>query len=394
MSEARRRSRRTRAGLGAALALALAACAPSYGDGYLASLAAGQRASQAGRYDEAARAFDEAARKGQRVKDRDEARFLQARSLSRSERWADAERAYRQLVTESPSGPRSARAEFEIADLAIEHGDAEKGFALLLEATRRHPEHGLARHAVARLAEHAAERGGDEAALAWLDATAPGFHGTELDQVFAYERARLLEKMGRHEQARDAYVTTAKSHPYPFGGLTDDALWRAAEIDEELGRHGEAIEHLRQLLAPREVSTLSGSYERPRFSEAQLRIGLIYRDGLRDHAAARRELHKVFTDHPTSILRDDALWAEARIAREDGDAEGACEAVRLLVRELADSRYVPCAKLLCPSAPEPETKGKPRECNDYIRRELGRPSTPSGPEPDPTSREPAGEATR
>jgi tetratricopeptide (TPR) repeat protein len=353
-----------------ALGLA-AACAPTYTEGYLNAMAQGQRAFQAGRYEEAAQAFGQAAADARRVKDRDEARFLQARTYQRAERWPEAEKSYKRLMADSPTGPRTERAEFELAQGEIEHGDRERGFRMLHEATRRHPKHGLARHAVTQLRRLAAEKGGGEAAgLAWLDAAAPAFKGTELEQVFAYERARSLDEQDRHAEARDAFVATAKAHPYPFGGLTDDALWRAAEIDEALGRFQEAIDDLRVLLSPREVSTMTGSYERPRFSEAQLRIGRIYRDGLKDRAAARRELHKVYTDHPTSILRDDALWDEARIAHEDSDANGACAAVILLVLNLPTSRYAPCAKTLCPSAPVPESKDKPRECAGYILRQL------------------------
>ena len=46
-------------------------------------------------------------------------------------------------------------------------------------------------------------------------------------------------------------------------------------------------------------------------------MGEIYRDGLRDHASARREFRRLYTDFTTSILRDDALWAEARLAKLD-----------------------------------------------------------------------------
>jgi TolA-binding protein len=108
-----------------------------------------------------------------------------------------------------------------------------------------------------------------------------------------------------------------------------------------------------------------GSYERPRFSEAQLKIAKIYRDGLKDRAAARRELRKVYTDHPTSTLRDDALWAEAVMLHQDKSQADACDVVKRLVSELPESRYARCARAVCPTAPEPK-----RPCADYILREL------------------------
>ena len=72
------------------------------------------------------------------------------------------------------------------------------------------------------------------------------------------------------------------AHPYPFGSLFDDALWHASLIEEKLGRSEAAIEQLRELLATRESSHMTGSYERPRYSPAQMRIAELYRDALHD----------------------------------------------------------------------------------------------------------------
>jgi tetratricopeptide (TPR) repeat protein len=350
-----------------ALALALAfsaACGASQGDAFLSSYAAGQRAYHAGRYTEAAKAFSDAAAKALRVKDRDEARLLEARAYQRARAWTEAREAYRKLLAESPSGPRSQRAEFELATLAIEHGDADAGWAMLLAATRRHPKHGLARHAVRELAAHEEERGGPAAAVAWLESQEPAFRKTELAQVFGYELGLALERSGDREGAVRVLVATARAHPYPFGALTDNALFRAAKLEEELGRPEEAIRHLRALLAPREGAA-TGSYERPLFDDAQLAIAIIYRDALRDRAAARREFHKLYEAHPASLLRDDALWEEAKLWREDGKTEEACDAAARLARELPDSRYARCVQHICPSLPAGE-----RACADYIVREI------------------------
>src|SRR6185436_21099364 len=100
----------------------------------------------------------------------------------------------------------------------------------------------------------------------------------------------------------------------------------------------EAIAHLRRMLAVREPSTFAGSYERLRFSPAQYRIAVLYRDALHDNASARREFHRLYADHTTSILRDDALWEEAKIALADRDQPAACSLVGTLVREFKDSR--------------------------------------------------------
>lgn len=356
---------------GAALALALAACSPEYGDAYLSAIAAGQRALHAGRYVEAANAYEDASGRAKRVKDRDEALFMKARALERGGRFGEARAAYQRLRATSPDGPRAGRAAFDLAELEIRHGDAAAGWRMLDETIRAYPQHGVTRLAIRRIVEHEEERGGEAAVMAWLDARAPAFKGTDQEEVFAYERARSLRRAGRKQEAHDLCVATATRWAYPRGSFTADTLWDAAEIDRELGRPAEAIDHLKLLVSHRERADTTGSYERPRYIYAQLRIAEIYRDDLKDHASARRELHRVYTDYKLSIRRDDALWEEARLAREDGDREVACDLTARLVKEFPLSRYAGCARELCPSAPA----GK-RECARYVKRELGVPDPP------------------
>ena len=353
----------TRAVSLALLALA-AGCAPERGDAYLAAFATGERAFHSGRWDEAAAAWDGAAGKALRVKDRDEARFLEARAFERAERWAEARSTLQRLAADSATGPRTGRAFFDLALLEIAHGDADKGWKMLDDALCRFPAHGLARPAVRRLVQHAEDTGGEPAVMAFLDAHEV-LRGTELDEVLAYERALSLERAGRRKEAHDAFLASARRHPYPFGGLTDDAFWHAATLDDEDGRYDEAIAHLRELLSSREPSGAWSSYERPRYSQAQLRIAEIYRDRLGDRAAARREFDRLYALHTTTVKRDGAVWAEARLALEDGDTATACALARRLLDEFSDSRYVPCAHEICATAPRAK-----RECADYILRDL------------------------
>ncbi|MEJ7731887.1 MAG: tetratricopeptide repeat protein [Polyangiaceae bacterium] len=256
---------------------------------------------------------------------------------------------------------------------------------MLAEAARRNPTHGLARHALVRVARHAGDvGGGEDATLAWLRAARPTWDGTELEQVIEYEIALCLERQERLPEARDAFLFTARAHPYPFGGLTDDAFWHAAEIETKLGQHQRAIDLLRELLRGRESpSHTVGSYERPRFSQAQMRIAEITRDGLRDMPRARAEFHRVFTDHPTSILRDDALWAEALLARDANDGSAACRAMSLLVDGLPESRYVRCARLVCASTKVAEAAtdapAARRECPTYLAEQARGGSSEPGP---------------
>jgi hypothetical protein len=99
----------------------------------------------------------------------------------------------------------------------------------------------------------------------------------------------------------------------------------------------------------------------------------LYRDVLGDHASARREFHALYADHLTSILRDDALWEEAKLALADGDSREACTLTAALTKDFPASRYAPCSKALCPSA----SLAPGSRCHEYITRGgLALPPTP------------------
>lgn len=340
-------------------------CTPSPSERFLLAMYEGKRAYNAGRYDEAAEAYRHAARRATRVKDRDEARFLQGRMHQRLGQPQRAQEVYRLLARESPKGPRTARAIFEIALIEIRSGDAERGWEQLQAAVVDHPNHGSARLALAQVVRHLADQDGEEAARSFLDGHLARFDGTEADQQSEYELARSFERSGLLEKARDGYVASARAHPYPWGNLTDDAYWRAANIEEKLGRHEQAIELLRELLQPVEEDISGGRYERPRFPAAQQRIAELYRDHLGDDATARREFHRLYERHPESVRADDALWHEALLVRRLGDSDEVCDVTSLLRDDYPDSRYVRCLSALCPSEPRP-TDGRP--CPPYIER--------------------------
>jgi TolA-binding protein len=109
-----------------------------------------------------------------------------------------------------------------------------------------------------------------------------------------------------------------------------------------------------------------GSYERARYAEARFRLAELYRDALGDPARARREFRRVFDDHPTSLLGDDALFQEALMARSAGDVSGTCAPLRILKAKLPASRFAACASELCPRLGNEAT----RRCAPYILESL------------------------
>jgi tetratricopeptide (TPR) repeat protein len=320
-------------------------CASGAGAGFLVAKGQGDRAYSSGRYEEAAGAYEEAGRRATRPRDRAEALYLEASAFARARSWQRARAVFGRLIAEIPASERAHRASFDLAELEIDAGNADRGFELLYAAMMKYPNDGLARRALERWLNRLEER--NEDVLGWLRTALHRFDTTELDETVRYRLAGRLEASSELREARDAYVACAERHPYPSGGLFDDALWHASLIDEKLGRPEDAVADLRRMLAFREVSTFAGSYERPRFSPAQFRIAVLYRDKLRDHASARREFHQVYASHTTSVLRDDALWEEAKLAHADGDGAAACALVATLARDFHESRYAPCTQALC-----------------------------------------------
>jgi tetratricopeptide (TPR) repeat protein len=236
----------------------------------------------------------------------------------------------------------------------------------MLDVARRFPTSGVGRPALRHVIAHEDEVHGPQATLAFLGRLGPTFVETELGETLAYETALHLATLGQDGAARDAFVAMAKRWPYPRGLFWDDALFRASAIDEKLGLYAEAASLLTQMLDARESSWLLGSYERPRYELAMVHLCALARDRLHDRPRARACFDRLYRDFTTSALRDDALWEEARLFREDGDARSACDRLARLTGDFPDSRFVPCAVAECPRVSRPKKSGAPLECHAYI----------------------------
>jgi len=348
-------------------AAVLVACAPSLPAAYVKSRDAAETAYGKAQFQQAAESWLSAADSAQSARDRSEARYRAAASYERAGRIEDARKWYSLLA--SGKSERAPRATFALADLRLASGDTEGGLAELERAIRKYPSSAIASLSLRRYFSALAEQGGDQAVLAYIERVEPELGHGELDEQLLYERARRLQALGQTAQAARAYFVVADRFPYPYGAYWDDALLRAADCELELGNSEKAIALLQSMLHARESSHLSGSYERPHFADAAYRLAELYRDARHDPNAARQAFRGVFVDYPTSTLRDDALWQEALLARLVAE-QAACEPLLLLVKQLPESRYAPCAHEMC-------TKIAPvarRECAAYIEQDLREPS--------------------
>ncbi|HUH03402.1 MAG TPA: tetratricopeptide repeat protein, partial [Kofleriaceae bacterium] len=161
---------------------------------------------------------------------------------------------------------------------------------------------------------------------------------TEVGDNLVWWLADLHEKeLKRPDAARALYDRIPAD--YPDSGLRDDSRWHAARLSKQLGDPEGAVQRLRALLATREVAVGAGSYFSIWLDDAQLELGKVLRDDMRDYPAAVRAFQTLPEHYPTSILRDDALWELAVTWHAAGDRARACATLAGLQRDWPDSRY-------------------------------------------------------
>lgn len=340
----------------ALLLVVLAACSPNRGSAFQLAMAEATRANGAGRDADAARAFERAAASAKISHD---AAFARQEAALAWFRAGDTRRGESQLqALASGQSTYAINAQYKLAEHKLRQNGALAELERFLIA---HPQTGYARAAFVKVAR---QRDQDGTAIAWLAATRPKVAGTDLEQRFAYEHAKRVEASGNAVQARREYAAIADRWPYPKGVHFDEVLVRSAQIEKAAGRPREAIALLQRLLHQRETAEVMGTYEKTAYAEAQLEIARLYQGPLADPVAARAAYHAAYAHFPTSTTRDDALWRESQLWKDDGRA---CEPLRTLVHDFPDSRYVPCAVAAC-NLERPRKSAAPARCHEYLTR--------------------------
>jgi hypothetical protein len=346
----------------------LGGCAPVHGLAYERAMADADQAEVSGRYAESAAGFDAAARHARIPRDQTHATYLAALMFERAGDLPSARERYVALSSASPPAEDSGAAAYKEAAMDLRAGDEARGWAEMKAMLLRFPNDGTAKSAMHRILQHIDETEGPAASAAYLRVVEPSLAPTERAEEVAYETALRILASGKLLEARDALVRVAARWRYPVGALWDDALYKAAEIDESLGRPASALADLDAMLSQQEASILNGSYVRPRFPEAEMLAAKICRDELHDPARARQLFHAAYARFPDWGERDRALWLEAELWKKDARPAEECEALATLIREVPDSRYVPCATERCPTLARPPGSHAPPSCHPYIER--------------------------
>ena len=259
-------------------------------------------------------------------------------------RFADAEAAWLRAAEVTTQPRTAARALARAADLAhAELHDDAAAARLAWRVVESHPDEIAADDAL-KLALRIDEPR-DWAALAVrLGALYPRVVRFDVGDNVLFERGMLLARHGRAAEAIVIFDELADA--YPRSSLRDDGLWHAAELLRSDGDFDGALRRLRRILASRRDAIITGSYNYLQLDDAQLLVGRIYLDDLRDPAHAAEAFELLADDYPGSVLRDDALYDLARARREQHDVAAACRALARLVTQFPDGNRVRAARAL------------------------------------------------
>lgn len=260
-----------------------------------------------------------------------------AELLVSEKRLAEAARAYHQAEASVSTRPAAAQACYDAALVYLQLDNDREAYRYLWRTVTHYPEQAFAADALKHLLQDGRER-------------APAELRTQL--------ATLLQKLGKTKIADNLLVALAELEEdefeapekalayydqvherFPESGFFDDSLWHGARISRDLGDAPGAVKRLRKLLATREVAFGAGSYFSVWLDDAQLLLGIILRDDLKDQEAALRAFSRLPEDYPASLYRDDALFehavTNARLAR----TAPACKDLSRLKRTFPDSKY-------------------------------------------------------
>lgn len=264
-----------------------------------------------------------------------EALIGEAEVLEHAGRTAEAIRAYLAIPPRTADPATAATARYRAGALQLRDRPTE-AWTELWRVVTDYPDEPIASDALRALLTDGRRR--DPRALAdQLSRLLTPLAETQIADNLLWSLADLAEHELANPAAARAYYDRIPADT-PASGLRDDARWHAARLSRLLHDPAGAAARLRALLATREVAFGAGSYFSIWLDDAQLELGKILRDDLRDPRAAAAAFRRLPEDYPRSILRDDALY-ELAVTLAPDEPAAACAARARLAREFPDSKY-------------------------------------------------------
>ena len=147
---------------------------------------------------------------------------------------------------------------------------------------------------------------GPEAWMSFLEQAVYATGGTALRQVVAVHLARAKLRAGDSPRALDILEDIHLRSP-------SSSVWHSAtqllvKLHRDAERHEAEAEALDRLISRFETSTKPGTYDSPLYTQGELRLASLYCEVLDRPAAGAAVLERFGARHPSSRLRDDALW--------------------------------------------------------------------------------------
>jgi len=323
------------------VALVAACSAPTL----IPDLARAEEYERAGRNDEALAEYVRAQTSCRRIENKQRRRVIcsgaylhRAELLDRMGKKREAAAAYEAVPAALPGDkPSDAEATYRAGKLHLKLGDDKRAYTLLWRTITDYPNEAFAADALKIILRDGRRRNPRQLYKVLWDLFAVT-KKTRIGDNVLYTMAQIAEKdFGDRRRALQHYDELAKR--YRKSGLYDDALWHGARLARALSDSKGAARRLRKLLATREVARGVGSYFSIWLDNAQLRLGIVLRDDLKDIRGAVEAFRDLPKLYPASVLRDDALF-ELAVAWQDADDRAkACHTLAKLKKDWPDSKY-------------------------------------------------------
>ncbi|MDP3275938.1 MAG: tetratricopeptide repeat protein [Deltaproteobacteria bacterium] len=316
----------------------LSGCAYQRPESFVRACAEAARATSAGRFAEAARAYDRAVSTTDRPLDRDEAVYRAGQAWRRSGDTVTALARFEWLARNGDDATRRTRGELEAVRIYFDRGQWDRAEQVAIEVAARQPSMGAGRRAIElSLIEADSRDQSGIAAISLIDRAWLRLSRTELAAMLDIERARRLVLQGQPEQAVIALERSLRWR-YPQNPRWDDGSWELSQLLLQLNRPDQALAVINRALEPAEsLALIPGSSVRPRFPQLALERGRVLETlgRLPEAATAYRAMYNQFAH---STLRDDALEQEARVLRLLGETARACTVDQQLARDFSQTR--------------------------------------------------------